>query len=228
MRRKKGFTLIELIIVIAIIGILLGILIPSWGFYLQRSRTRTQNAKAKTIFNAAQTIVTDMNFSERKSYNKFMEAYSVNDTAKIEKAVKSIYGDFPKSDAGTIIGTENEWYYYWDGNTGYRVDKDGNAISTTGWFKVKSDWNTKIGNSIKKILDEDEMVYKIYVKDYKVMSVVSSRFENDRYLGAYPTNLDELEEAGKEDDADDARQKHVKGADMNSFITGAADVPEET
>ena len=92
---------------------------------------------------------------------------------------------------------------------------------------MKSDWNTKIGNSIKKILDEDEMVYKIYVKDYKVMSVVSSRFESDRYLGAYPTNLDELEEAGKEDDADDARQKHVKGADMNSFITGAADVPEE-
>ncbi|MDE7105032.1 MAG: prepilin-type N-terminal cleavage/methylation domain-containing protein, partial [Ruminococcus sp.] len=34
MRRKKGFTLMELIIVMAIIGILLGILIPSWGYYM--------------------------------------------------------------------------------------------------------------------------------------------------------------------------------------------------
>ena len=230
MRRKKGFTLMELIIVIAIIGILLGILIPSWGYYMQRSRTRTQNAKAKTIFNAAQTIVTDMNFADRgelRKYNKYKSDPSK--TAQMNLAHDNIYASpVDESNIRLDLATNSiEWYYYWDGTKGYRVDASGNNIddSTVSGAKntTNKNWNEKIGESIKKIINEENMVYKIYVKDYKVMSVVSARFENDSYLGAYPTNLDELDEAGK--DIDSIRDSHVIGADMTSFIVGAADVP---
>lgn len=54
-RRVKGFTLTELIIVIAIIGILLGILGPTMTAYYRSSRLKTANADAKMVYNAAQT-----------------------------------------------------------------------------------------------------------------------------------------------------------------------------
>lgn len=54
-KTAKGFTLIELIIVIAIIGILLGILMPSMWNYYRRSRIQAANTDAKMVYNAAQT-----------------------------------------------------------------------------------------------------------------------------------------------------------------------------
>ena len=55
--RVKGFTLIELIIVIAIIGVLAGILAPTMSAYYTRSRIKAANSNAKMVYNASQTAV---------------------------------------------------------------------------------------------------------------------------------------------------------------------------
>ncbi len=58
-RDEKGFTLIELMIVIAIIGILAAIAIPNFIQYRKRSYNTSANADSKNVYTAAQAYYTD-------------------------------------------------------------------------------------------------------------------------------------------------------------------------
>lgn len=159
MKKKSGYTLMELIVVLAIIGILTAILVPTWTYMVTNGRIRTATANAKAIFGAAQTAAT-----ERKVY-------------------ESVY-----TGAADQYMTAGEFYFYWDGTNGVKVSDTGITDGT-----ATDAQNNEFTEKINKMLD-NSCVYKIYIRNYQVRSVVAARRDNDRFVGSYPISFEEAED----------------------------------
>lgn len=82
---KKGFTLIELIVVIAIIGVLAAILVPAMLGYVKKSKIQSANASAKTYLNSANSALTEMDEVDEDLPDD--DAYFRSDTAGLGTAI---------------------------------------------------------------------------------------------------------------------------------------------
>ena len=132
---KKGFTLAELLIVVAIIGVLVAISIPIFTNNLRKARLATNQANARAAYAAAITWYIENPNPEREEY-KDVGYYDVqkgvftpgNDDGATEPTpndpkigvldISSWEVDTPiiKKAAKKCLGdvVYNKWYIYWD------------------------------------------------------------------------------------------------------------------
>ena len=101
MKNNKGFSLVELIIVIAIMAILVGVMAPQLIKYIEKSKVSADTQAADSVHTAVLTAMMDPEVVNHSGYNGSFTALS---SAKSATTLVSTSSDPISSAAGEILG----------------------------------------------------------------------------------------------------------------------------
>ena len=82
-RNNKGFSMVELIIVIAIMAALVGILAPQYVKYVEKSRESADLSAADSILTAVKTLAIDPEFYDAYGSKGFQVTWDTNGTGAV-------------------------------------------------------------------------------------------------------------------------------------------------
>ena len=129
--KTKGFTLVELIVVIAIIGVLAAVLVPAMLGYMRDSKISQANQNAHAVYTAAQAAVTKYctaNGTKNTKGIEFTGAYTKG--AAVGQDVTS--GSVTLVDFGDYLGDQ------FGGDFSFKTGASGDTVEYALWSQDTS------------------------------------------------------------------------------------------
>lgn len=120
LKNKKGFTLIELIVVIAILGILMLFLVPSFMGYAKDAKTQVLRANTRTVWTAVNAAIVKSDYDSELiigSYKdgEFIEGFEIPFKTEVEGKLGATFTNKTAVQFSSEVNKIIEYVSYNDG-----------------------------------------------------------------------------------------------------------------
>ncbi len=142
MKRKKGFSLIEVMVAVAIVGILAAIAVPSYQRYVQRGKTQEATGALAEL-----RVKLEQHFQDNRSYAGYVNG-SCDLVATGNAAVAAKYFSYAcESDATTFMLTATGAAAEGMSGYSYTINQDNAKTSAVPGSTGATCWITKEGET---------------------------------------------------------------------------------
>ena len=146
---NKGFSLVELIIVIAIMVILIAVLAPQYLRYVEKSRVSSDQNTVVEYINAMQTIASDPEISLTSGTDYSVEIQS-DGKIKVSDPLKTVLTDYGILDSNTLDNSKVQSTSYKASSGKYTLEyKKPSSTATEQMWLVVATGNVDLSGAVK-------------------------------------------------------------------------------